>query len=147
MAEQTEKDEQHDEQGGEGKADYQAEAEKASKEMDEFEQRDELPSDLKEWPDGKAKYTTFDSEGEEPYGEGLTEKLGPPITHHDDGSVSVEGKGKVDNPDDYKGEPIPLALEEEDPDFQVSGARNNPGQDDDDSSSSKDDQDSEAKES
>ena len=28
------------------------------------------------------------------------------MRHHDDGSVTVKGE-KVDNPDDYKGEPIP----------------------------------------
>jgi hypothetical protein len=34
-------------------------------------------------------------------------KLGPPdVRHHEDGSVSIQGE-KVDNPEDYKGEPIP----------------------------------------
>ena len=28
------------------------------------------------------------------------------MRHHEDGSVSVDGE-KVDNPDEYKGEPIP----------------------------------------
>jgi hypothetical protein len=140
MAEQTEKDEdreedrQDEEQGGEDggkeKPEYEAKAEEADNEMKDFEQQDELPSNLKDWPDGKAKYVTFDNEGEEAYGDGLTEKLGKPITHHDDGSVTVEGEGKVDNPDDYKGEPIPLALEAEDENFEVSGDRNKPGGDD-----------------
>ncbi len=80
----------------------------AREEMREFEQRDELPSDLSEWPSGKAKYITFDNDEESGYGEGLTEKLGPPVVHHEDGSVSVNGE-KVDNPEDYKGEPIELA--------------------------------------
>lgn len=82
----------------------------AREEMQEFEQRDELPSNLDEWPDGKAKYVTFDNDSGVPYGEGLTEKLGPPVVHHDDGSVSVDGE-KVDNPEDYKGEPIELATQ------------------------------------
>lgn len=80
----------------------------AREEMKEFEQRDELPTDLHEWPSGKAKYITFDNDEESAYGEGLTEKLGPPVVHHEDGSVSVNGE-KVDNPEDYKGEPIELA--------------------------------------
>jgi hypothetical protein len=87
----------------------------AREEMKEFEQRDELPSDLKEWPDGKAKYVTFDNDSGVPYGEGLTEKLGPPVVHHDDGSVSVDGE-KVDNPEDYKGDPIELATQVGNPD-------------------------------
>ena len=81
--------------------------EKAKEEIKEFEQRDEFPSDPKEWPDGPAKYQTIDGEGEEPYGEGITGKLGPPsVEHHEDGSVSVAGE-EVDDPDEYKGEPIP----------------------------------------
>jgi hypothetical protein len=81
--------------------------EKAKEEIKEFEQRDEFPSDPKEWPDGPAKYQTIDGEGEEPYGEGITGKLGPAsVEHHEDGSVTVEGE-KVDDPDEFKGEPIP----------------------------------------
>ena len=87
----------------------------AREEMKEFEQRDELPSNLEEWPDGKAKYITFDSDSGVPYGEGLTEKLGQPVVHHEDGSVSVDGE-KVDNPEDYKGEPIELATQIGSPD-------------------------------
>ena len=91
----------------------------AHEEMKQFEQQDELPSDLKDWPDGKAKYVTFDNDSGVPYGEGLTEKLGPPVVHHEDGSVSVDGE-KVDNPEDYKGEPIELAM-------QVGGSPDDPG--------------------
>ena len=81
--------------------------EKAKEEIKEFEQQDELPSDPKDYPDGPAKYLTIDAEGEDPYGEGITAKLGPAsVEHHEDGSVSVEGE-KVDNPDDFKGEPVP----------------------------------------
>ena len=37
----------------------------------------------------------------------VTAKLGPAnLERHEDGSVSVDGE-KVDNPDDYKGDPIP----------------------------------------
>lgn len=81
--------------------------EKAKEEIKEFEQRDEFPSDPKDWPDGPAKYQTIDGDGEDPYGEGITGKLGPAsVEHHEDGSVTVEGE-KVDDPDEYKGEPIP----------------------------------------
>ena len=81
--------------------------EKAKEEIKEFEERDDFPSDPKDWPDGPAKYQTIDGDGEDPYGEGITGKLGPAsVEHHEDGSVSIEGE-KVDDPDEYKGEPIP----------------------------------------
>ena len=35
------------------------------------------------------------------------EKLGPSgVRHHEDGSVTVDGE-EVDNPDEFKGDPIP----------------------------------------
>ena len=41
------------------------------------------------------------------YEEGPEKKLGPSgVRHHEDGSVSIDGE-KVDNPDEYKGDPIP----------------------------------------
>jgi hypothetical protein len=66
------------------------------------------PEDIEDWPDDQAKYKTFGGpEGESSWDEGPTSQLGESnVRHHDDGSVSVEGE-KVDNPDDYKGEPIP----------------------------------------
>lgn len=83
------------------------EQEEAREEMKEFEQRDELPADLSEWPSGKAKYVTFGSDSDEPFGEGPTSKLGPgSLERHEDGSVSIDGE-QVDNPDDYKAEPVP----------------------------------------
>jgi hypothetical protein len=87
-----------------------AETEKAEEEMRELEgkEEDELPRDLEEWPDGKAKYITFGGqEGQSGYEDGPTKKLGPSsLRRHEDGEVSIEGE-KVDNPDDYKGDPIP----------------------------------------
>ena len=81
--------------------------EAAREEMRRLEEADEVPSDPKEWPDGDAKFLTFDVDSDEPYGEGATAKIGPgDVEHHADGSVSVGGE-KVDNPDDFKGEPIP----------------------------------------
>ncbi|MGI8557564.1 MAG: hypothetical protein ACR2ND_04535 [Solirubrobacteraceae bacterium] len=103
-------------EGADGKAEAgrqgnsEAEDKQARETMREFEQQDELPSDLKKWPDGKAKFITMGDEDDEPYGEGPTEKLGPTLVHHEDGSVSADGE-KVDNPEDYKGEPIPLAVD------------------------------------
>jgi hypothetical protein len=75
--------------------------------MSELEEGDP-PERLEDWPGGKARYLTYGGpEGEEGYDDGPTAKLGPAsLRHHEDGSVSIEGE-KVDNPDDYKGEPIP----------------------------------------
>jgi len=47
------------------------------------------------------------AEGEEGYDEAATQKLGPSsLRHHEDGSVTIEGE-EVDDPEEYKGEPIP----------------------------------------
>jgi len=80
----------------------------ARKEIDALAEADEVPSDPRDWPSGKAKFLTLGgSDDGEPYGEGATDKLGPAeVTHHEGGEVSVAGE-KVDNPEDYKGEPIP----------------------------------------
>jgi hypothetical protein len=66
------------------------------------------PSKLEDWPDGAAKYETFGGpEGESTYEESAAAQLGPSgVRHHEDGSVTVDGE-KVDNPDDFKGDPIP----------------------------------------
>jgi hypothetical protein len=77
-------------------------------EMDRLAEADELPSDLSEWPAGKAKFLTLGgSEDPDRYGEGATSNLGPAeVVHHAGGAVSVGGE-QVDNPEDFKGEPIP----------------------------------------
>jgi hypothetical protein len=69
---------------------------------------DDPPKDLKDWPDDESKYLTFGgAEGDHGYEEGPEKKLGPSsLERRDDGSISIEGE-EVDNPDDYKGEPIP----------------------------------------
>ena len=66
------------------------------------------PKRIKDWPDGKAKYETFGGpEHETSYDETATRKLGPAeVRHHEDGSVTVGGE-KVEDPEEYKGEPIP----------------------------------------
>lgn len=92
---------------GKDNEEFEQENEDAREQMRALEEQDEVPSDLKEWPDGRAKTLTFGSESDEPYGEGPTAKLGPPsVEHHTDGSVTVGGE-KVDDPENYKGEPIP----------------------------------------
>jgi hypothetical protein len=83
------------------------EQDEAKQEMEELEEGDP-PENLEDWPSGKAKYETFGGpEGPHGYHEGPEEKLGKSgVRHHEDGSVSIEGE-KVDNPDEYKGDPIP----------------------------------------
>jgi hypothetical protein len=87
--------------------DEKQEVEDAKRELEELEEGDP-PEKLEDWPGGKAKYQTYGGpEGESGYDEGATSKLGPSsLRHHEDGSVSIEGE-KVDNPDEYKGDPIP----------------------------------------
>ena len=79
----------------------------AKETMSELEEGDP-PEDLADWPGGKAKYLTYGGpEGEAGYDDAATQKLGPSsLRHHEDGSVTIEGE-QVDNPDEYKGEPIP----------------------------------------
>jgi hypothetical protein len=83
------------------------EQDEAKKEMEELEQGDP-PKNLEDWPSGKAKYETFGGpEGPHTYEEGPEKNLGPSgVRHHEDGSVTIDGE-PVDNPEDFKGEPIP----------------------------------------
>ena len=69
---------------------------------------DDMPEKLEDWPDDQAKYKTFGGpDGDTGYEEGATAKLGAAdVRHHEDGSVTVGGE-KVDDPEEYKGEPIP----------------------------------------
>lgn len=66
------------------------------------------PKNLEDWPDDEAKYKTFGGpEGDTGYDEGPTAGLGESnVRHHEDGTVTVDGE-KVDNPEEYKGDPIP----------------------------------------
>jgi hypothetical protein len=80
------------------------ESEQAKEEIKKLEEGD-LPDDIDGWPSGPAKYETFGLDDDK-YGEGATAKLGPAdLKRHADGSVEIDGE-LVDNPDDYKGEPI-----------------------------------------
>jgi hypothetical protein len=66
------------------------------------------PEKLEDWPDGPAKYVTFGGpEGDHSYEEGPERKLGPSgVRHHEDGTVTIDGE-QVDDPQQFKGEPIP----------------------------------------
>src|SRR3954447_954737 len=81
--------------------------ERARATMEELEQNP--PEKLEDWPDDEAKYETFggSESGESTYDEHHEEALGEyGVRHHEDGSVEVKGE-KADDPDEYKGEPIP----------------------------------------
>lgn len=80
--------------------------EKAKKEVEEISENP--PENLEDWPDGAAKYKTMGGpEGDSSYDEGPTANLGPSgVRHHEDGHVTVDGE-TVDDPEAYKGDPIP----------------------------------------
>ncbi len=81
------------------------ENEQAAAEMRELEEGDP-PTSLDDWPDGPAKYLTYGSGEDEAYGAGVTGKLGPAnLERNGDGSIVIDGD-KVDNPEDYKAEPL-----------------------------------------
>ena len=116
------------------------EVEEAKEVMSELEEGDP-PEKLEDWPGGKAKYLTYGGpDGGESYDDGATAKLGPSsLRHHEDGSVSIEGE-EVDDPDEYKGEPIPGGPSDPDapPDPAMIGSEN----DDKDSGSDDEEPDS-----
>ena len=113
------------------------EVEEARKAMEEIEEGDP-PEKLEDWPGGKAKYQTYGGpEGDSGYEEGPTAKLGPSsLRHHEDGKVSVEGE-EVDDPEEYKGEPIPGGPSDPDapPDPAMIGQDQDDSEDDSDSDS------------
>ena len=66
----------------------------AHKEIERLENADELPTELSDWPGGKAKFLTLggDDAGDR-YGEGATSELGPgDLVRHEGGAVSIAGK-------------------------------------------------------
>ena len=97
--------------GADSAADKEAKAQdddEAAKEEVKKLEEEGPPEKLEDWPTGKAKYETFGgAEGDRPYNEGPEEQMGPSdVRHREDGSVEVAGE-KVDDPEEYKGEPIP----------------------------------------
>jgi hypothetical protein len=83
------------------------EYEEAKQEVRELEEEGP-PESLEDWPEGQAKYETFGGpEGEHGYHDGPEEQLDPSsLRHHEDGRVTIEGE-EIDDPEKYKGEPIP----------------------------------------
>ena len=81
--------------------------EAAREKMEKLEENP--PEKLEDWPDDAAKYQTFGGgEGSgSTYDERHEEALGEhSVRHHEDGKVEVKGE-EAENPDEYKGEPIP----------------------------------------
>jgi hypothetical protein len=117
------------------------EVEEAKRVMEEIEEGDP-PDKLEDWPGGKAKYQTYGGpdSGDEGYDEGATGKLGPSnLRHHEDGKVTIDGE-EVDNPEEYKGEPIPGGPSDPDapPDPAMIGQNEEDEQDSDSSDSDSD---------
>jgi hypothetical protein len=83
------------------------EVDEAKRKIQELEEGDP-PEKLEDWPDDQAKYETFGGpEGDHSYDEGPEKKLGPSsLRHHEGGEVTIAGE-EVEDPDEYKGEPIP----------------------------------------
>ena len=123
----------------------QKEQEELDRQMKEIEENP--PEKLEDWPGGKAKYRTMGgSEQDTGYDEGPTAKLGPSeVRHHEDGKVTVAGE-EVDDPDEFKGDPIPGGPT--DPNApQDSTTQRARGGDDDDSGESEDGGDQESDDS
>jgi hypothetical protein len=113
--------------------------ERAKAKMEEIEK--DPPEKLEDWPDDEAKYETFggSESGESTYDEHHEEALGAhSVRHHEDGSVEVKGE-KVDDPDEFKGEPIPGGPT--DPDAPAVSGEDKDAEDESGSSDSKKDSD------
>jgi hypothetical protein len=99
--EETEKEAERDDGG---------QLEMDSEEVDEqLKEVEENPPDrLEDWPEGKAKYRTIGGgDANESWEDGPTRHLGPSdVRYYEDGTVTVKGE-EVDNPEDFKGDPIP----------------------------------------
>ena len=121
MSSEETKEQTEEQQGDDGQSEPQGEeqsdAHKKAQEAEEKHERakekmEELdkdpPDKLEDWPDDEAKYETFGgSEDQSGYDEHHEEALGEhSVRHYDDGKVEVKGE-EVDNPDEYKGDPIP----------------------------------------
>ena len=115
------------------------EREEAQKEIEHL--LEDPPENLEDWPDGKAKYETLGGPEHDTTYDEAAGNLGPAdVRHHEDGSVTVGGE-EVDDPDEYKGDPIPGGPTDPDaPD--ISGEkkkdRDDSGEDDSDQERSRD---------
>ena len=123
-----------------GAESLQGDREDAKKELEEIEENP--PENLEDWPDGKAKYETLGGPEHDTGYEEVEEQLGPSdVRHHKDGSVTVKGE-EVDDPDEYKGDPIPGGPT--DPDAAKLAGDKTQEQDDDGDDDSDDDSDSDS---
>ncbi len=106
QVEETEEDTQQDGEEGSGEERETMDSDAVNKQMEEVEENP--PDKLEDWPDGPAKYRTIGGgDASESWEEGPTAKLGPSdVRYHEDGRVTVKGE-EVDNPEDFKGDPIP----------------------------------------
>jgi hypothetical protein len=113
--ETQQRDTEEQQNGGTGReqSDEQAKAQQVEEETQKAKEKvkeleENPPENLEDWPDDKAKYETFGGpEGQHSYEEGPESKLGPSsLRHHEDGKVTIAGD-EVDDPDEYKGDPIP----------------------------------------
>ena len=96
--------EQKDDDAAQKAREAEEKHEAAKAKMEELEK--DPPEKLEDWPDDEAKYETFGG-GDTIYDEKHEEALGEhSVRHHEDGKVEVKGE-EAENPDDYKGEPIP----------------------------------------
>src|SRR5256885_16414794 len=109
---QRDTEEQQSGPGGD-QSDEQAKAQQVEEETERAKEKvkelEENPPDkLEDWPDDKAKYETFGGpEGEHSYEDGPEAQLGPSsLRHHEDGNITIKGED-VDDPDEFKGKPIP----------------------------------------
>jgi hypothetical protein len=132
---------------GEEKTEHEQKMEDAKEEIQQLEE--DPPEKLEDWPDGQAKYETFGGkEGDHSYDEGPEANLGPDsVRHREDGSVEVGGE-EVDNPEEFKGDPIPGGPTDpnaaSNPDEQRLSSDNEDEQSSDDQQSSDDDEQDEA---
>src|SRR5215213_8125759 len=139
-------DDEREDDGGDDAAtkaqSEEEEVEEAREKMQEIEEGDP-PEKLEDWPGGKAKYQTYGGpDAESGYEDGATAKLGPSnLRHHEDGSVTIGGE-EVDDPEEYKGEPIPGGPS--DPDAPPDPAMIGQEDEDEDSDSQDSDSDSDA---
>jgi hypothetical protein len=153
---QRDTEEKQDGSSGEEQSDEQAKAQKVEEETQKAKEKvkeleEDPPGKLEEWPDDKAKYETFGGpEGEHSYEEGPEAQLGPSsLRHHQDGKVSIAGD-EVDDPDEFKGEPIPGGPTDPDaprmygePDLSEEGSQEEDSESDDSESDDSGSEDSE----
>lgn len=106
MSDERQNEGETEEQASEDGGKLQMDSEEVDKQMQEVEENP--PERLEDWPDGPAKYRTIGGgDANEAWEDGPTAKLGPSdVRYYEDGSVTVKGE-QVDNPDDFKGDPIP----------------------------------------